>query len=185
MKKTIIILLTVLIVVLGCSKANNGNDRNNKEAKNNEKIEKTDEKLVPKSLPNVVLKTYDGKEVDFKKFEGNVVLVDFWATTCPYCVKEFPGFVKLYEKYKDKGFKIIGISYDKDKNKVDKFLKENGVNFTIVKGTKEAAEKFGGIKGIPTTFIFDKKGNIVQKQVGYTPEFKEKFEKTIKKYLNK
>ncbi len=95
---------------------------------------------------------------------------------------EIPNFVELYKKYKGKGLEIIGICLDSEAM-VKPFAKEVGINYTLVLGNREVAQKYGGIRYIPTTFIIDKQGNITKKHIGYTS--KETFEEEIKKLLYK
>jgi cytochrome c biogenesis protein CcmG/thiol:disulfide interchange protein DsbE len=117
--------------------------------------------------PNFSLKTYDGKIIELAKLKGKVVVVNFWATWCPPCRAEIPDFIKVYDIYKSKGLEIVGIALDEDGWPIVKpFLEKNKINYPIVLGTAEVVQQYGGIEGIPTTFIVDKKGNIVDHEVG-------------------
>src|SRR5262245_57079805 len=128
----------------------------------------------------------DGKKVSASDFDKKVVIVDFWATWCPPCRKEIPGFIELHKKYKEKGLVIVGFSFDRDKDTHDKWIKENGLNYLSIfaqteEGKAEIAkfEKLiGAIEGIPTTLVLNKSGNIVYKHVGYGSV--EDFEKILK-----
>lgn len=130
-----------------------------------------------------VFNDLNDKPLRLSDFRGKVVLVDVWATWCPPCREEIPGFIKLYEKYKDKGLEIIGISVDQGgKNIVKTFTEKFKINYHIVIGDPEEVMKiFGPIRGIPTTFLIDEKGMIKNKYIGYRPE--EVFEEDIKKLL--
>jgi thiol-disulfide isomerase/thioredoxin len=93
--------------------------------------------------------------------------VNFWATWCPPCRAEIPDFIKVYDAYKSKGLEIIGIALDEDGWSVVKpFVDKKEINYSIVLGNAQVVQQYGGIEGIPTTFIVDKKGNIVDHQVG-------------------
>jgi peroxiredoxin len=113
------------------------------------------------------LKSADGVSHELSKYKGKVVLVNFWATWCGPCRAEIPDFVEAYSKYKGKGFEIIGISLDQDGwTKVTPFAKQNKINYPVVLGTEQVVENYGGIEAIPTTFLVDKNGTIVDKHVG-------------------
>jgi thiol-disulfide isomerase/thioredoxin len=104
----------------------------------------------------------NGREVDLSKMKGKVVLVDFWATTCVPCVAELPKIKIAFEKYQQKGFEVIGISCDTDKEKLERFLKEKGITWPqYFDGNQQERNKFAqefGIDGIPHIFFVDKKG---------------------------
>lgn len=106
----------------------------------------------------------DGTEVDFAKLRGKVVLIDFWATWCGPCVAEVPNVVATYNKLHDKGFEIVGISLDSEKDKLDAFVKKNAMTwhqFFDGKGWKnEISTKFG-INSIPAMWLVDKKGMVI------------------------
>lgn len=108
----------------------------------------------------------DGKPIGLEALKGKVVVVDFWATWCPPCVHEIPGYVKLQEKYADKGLVIVGLSLDRNKAAVPPFAKKYGINYPLAIVGSEMTDLFGGVEGIPTTFLIDREGNIRHKKVG-------------------
>lgn len=131
----------------------------------------------------------DGKTAKASDYDGKVVIVDFWATWCPPCVKEIPGFIQLKKTYGEKGLEIVGFSLDRDEKTHDAWVKEKGVNYLSIFAQNEAGKKvlasfaalIGEIRGIPTTLVLDRKGRIVYKHVGYgSPE---EFEKVLKPLL--
>lgn len=133
--------------------------------------------------PNFELPDVNGKKVRLSDFKGKIIILDFWATWCPPCRAEIPGFIELYNKYKDKGVVVIGISLDEGGVRdVVPFMKEFGINYPILIGNFKVTQDYGGIRGIPTTFVIDRKGNIRAKYVGYRP--KEVFERDIIMLLN-
>ncbi len=106
----------------------------------------------------------DGREVDLSKMAGKVVLIDFWATWCGPCVAEVPNVVKTYEKLHDKGFEIIGISLDKDKDKVASFTKEKNMTWAQYFDGKSWQNEIStryGINSIPAMWLVNKKGMVV------------------------
>jgi thiol-disulfide isomerase/thioredoxin len=136
----------------------------------------------PQKAPNFSLKTYEGKIIDLAKLKGKVVIVNFWATWCPPCRAEIPDFINTYEATKSKGLEIIGIALDEQGwDKVKPFIDKNKMTYPVVLGNSEVVQNYGGIEGIPTTFIVDRNGTVVDRQVGMMT--KDVLEKKISKVL--
>ncbi|MBC7542371.1 MAG: TlpA family protein disulfide reductase [Candidatus Sericytochromatia bacterium] len=138
----------------------------------------------PKPAANFSLPNADGgKPIKLSDYKGKVVILDFWATWCPPCRQEIPDFVSLQKQYGAKGLQIVGIALDQEGADVVKpFAKENHINYPIALDTKSSVPAlYGGVRGIPTTFVIDRKGNIVKKFVG--AESRAKFEAEIKALL--
>jgi thiol-disulfide isomerase/thioredoxin len=134
--------------------------------------------VPPVPAPAWKLKDVDGKVVTSDQFKGKVVVIDFWATWCPPCKAEIPGYVRLQKKYAADGLVFIGVSVDEDGPAVvKKFMKEYGINYTIVMASEEMVGAFSPIEGYPTTFIIDRDGNIRDKKLGSKPT--EDYEKEI------
>ena len=105
----------------------------------------------------------DGSKVDLADLRGKVVLIDFWATWCPPCVEEVPEVVEAYKKFKDRGFEIIGISLDEDKDVLVKFTKEHGMTwpqFFDGKGWENSIAKRFKIQSVPTMWLIDREGKL-------------------------
>ena len=118
----------------------------------------------------------------FSDFRGKVLILDFWATWCIPCRVEIPHFVELQKQYGDEGLRVIGVSLDEQGPDVVKnFVKRLDVNYPIVIGNEKVAEAYGGIDAIPTTFVIDRQGRFVSRQMGYND--KETFEKEIQSLL--
>jgi thiol-disulfide isomerase/thioredoxin len=103
---------------------------------------------------------------------GKILIIDFWATWCPPCRAEIPGYIKLQDAYAENGVIFVGISLDQGasaESKVLKFMEAQGINYPVVMGTNEVAEAFGGIPAIPTTFVVNREGQVVDRKVGYKP----------------
>ena len=145
-------------------------------------------KSVTETLPSPNFTWVDnkGKVNNFKEFtKGKTVLVNFWATWCGPCRKEMPDLISLNSELEKNNVQFIGISVDRDSDAlslVKDFAKEYKINFPILIDNGEVAGAFGGIRGIPTTFIIDKEGKIVEKIVGMRTKevFKEAIEKILK-----
>lgn len=121
------------------------------------------------AAPAYALPDLEGKVVKNTDFLGKVVILDFWATWCPPCKAEVPEFITLQDKYRDQGLEIVGLSLDEGgANDVKPFSEEHKVNYTMLIANSETAKAYGGISGIPTTFVVDKSGKIVKKFLGYT-----------------
>ena len=134
------------------------------------------------AAPDFSVKSLDGQMLKPSSMKGKVVLLDFWATWCPPCREEIPHFKELYTQYKDKGVQIIGLALDEDgEASVRPFAQQNQINYPLGIATQEIVSSFGGIRGIPTTYILDKQGNIAKKWVGY--QDKAVFEKEIQTLL--
>jgi thiol-disulfide isomerase/thioredoxin len=117
------------------------------------------------------LKDLQGREVSAADFKGKIVVIDFWATWCPPCRAEIPGYISLQKKYAAKDLVIIGISLDEDGAKaVAPFAKEKGINYQMLLFNDDVVAAFGGIEGVPTTFLIDREGNIRDKKVGRVAE---------------
>jgi thiol-disulfide isomerase/thioredoxin len=107
--------------------------------------------------------TVDGKEFDLAKLRGKVVLVDFWATWCGPCRVEMPNVIKTYEKYRDKGFEIVGISLDANKEKLLAYTTEQKMpwpQYFDGKAWENEISTNYGITSIPTMWLVDKKGYV-------------------------
>jgi cytochrome c biogenesis protein CcmG/thiol:disulfide interchange protein DsbE len=137
---------------------------------------------VGSKAPDFELADISGKTVRLSDFAGKVVLLDFWATWCPPCRDEVPDFVRLQAKYRQQGVQVVGLSLDAEGAKVVRpFAEEYNVNYPMLLANAGTAAQFGGILGIPTTFVLDRQGRIVKKFIGRT-ELKT-FEEAIKPLL--
>ena len=120
----------------------------------------------PEFAPPFVLRDLDGKIVSTEDWKGKVVILNFWATWCPPCRQEIPELIRLQTAYKDK-LQIVGASEDDDApQKVREFVQQHGMNYPVVMATKELADNYGGVPALPTSFIIDPQGRVVQKHTG-------------------
>ena len=115
--------------------------------------------LRGKPAANFELTNLEGTKVHMADFKNKVVLVNFWATWCAPCIVEIPWFIEFQKKYGPQGFEVVGISLDENGAKdVAPFVKKHGMTYPVLLGDDKVAAQFGGILGLPTTFIVDKNG---------------------------
>lgn len=125
------------------------------------------EKLSGQKAPNFTLKDINGNSVSLSSFKGKVILLNFWATWCPPCRAEIPSMNKLNDILKKKGLVILAVSTDRAVVDVKDFLKKTPVNFTVlVDYNLNVSRSLYKVFMMPTTFLIDKRGVIVEKYFG-------------------
>jgi thiol-disulfide isomerase/thioredoxin len=113
----------------------------------------------------------NGEKVNIENWKGKVVMVNFWATWCPVCRAEMPGWQRFYEANKAKGFEMIALSVDDGEEEVRVFMAEKKYRFPIGwRFDKAEDDDFPTIRGTPTTFFVDRQGRVALKQVGRMSE---------------
>jgi peroxiredoxin len=151
------------------SKAAQNADQILESVKKQEEAKKIQAALAEGSkFPDFSEKDTAGKPLSIANYKGKVVLLDFWATWCGPCVHELPNVIKTYDAYHKQGFEIIGISLDKDQEKLASFTKEKSMTWVqyfdgLVWQNKLAAKY--GITSIPATFLLDGQGTIIGKDL--------------------
>lgn len=122
-------------------------------------------------MPAFVLESVvDGKDVDSGDFQGKALLVTFFATWCPPCLQEIPTLVELQQEFAAKGFSVIGLSVDQGGGlEVAKLVERQAINYPVLMADAETAENFGGVYGIPVSFLVNKSGNVVKRYPGLVP----------------
>ncbi len=153
MKKLLLmmLLLSLFCVMTGCNKNQNSTSSSNAT-------------VVSNGME--ILNTERFKSV-LQEHSGKVILVNFFGSWCPPCKAETPDFVQVYEKYKDKNkFVIIGIAVDQNQANVLQFVKDFGITYPVYQADTSLLEYFQ-INPIPTSFLFDKDGSLLDSMVGY------------------
>ncbi|OGX42937.1 MAG: hypothetical protein A3H41_03245 [Omnitrophica WOR_2 bacterium RIFCSPLOWO2_02_FULL_45_28] len=133
--------------------------------------------------PDFVLTDIHGDTLRLSDFKGKVVLIDFWATWCPFCRSSIPILKSLYDEYKDKGLVIIGIALEYDQGQtLKRFAKEKQISYPLAVGTERLAAEYSAY-GVPARFLINRQGEIVENFIG----FREKgiFESAIKQLLQR
>lgn len=202
--KNLLLLAIIIAFISGCSKNNekqradekieNKIVQTNQEKKNQEigkiKLYKLKSVEIPKEKNMIPNFKWDenGTEVSSNDHKGKVQFLNFWATWCGPCKKEMPDLSEIAIEYKEKPFIMIGLNVFQQAGapKVEDFLKSNPVSYIIVDGNQELVEAFkkstgNDMSAVPTSFVVDKNGKIVETIVGMRS--KADFKKIIEKYL--
>jgi len=120
----------------------------------------------PDAAPAFQLNDLNGKPVSLAEARGKIVLLNFWATWCGPCRAEIPDLVDLQKRYADK-FEIIALATDEDDpDEVRRFVLQSGINYRVAMSSDAVRRDYGGIAALPTSFVIDREGRIVQKHVG-------------------
>jgi thiol-disulfide isomerase/thioredoxin len=120
----------------------------------------------PKPVATFTAADLDGRQISTGAFKGKVVIVNFWATWCPPCRAEIPDLIALQHKYEGT-LQVIGVSQDEvPAEEVKRFATSHGINYPIVMASAEIERLFPGVHALPTSFVIDREGRLVQKHVG-------------------
>ncbi|HEX4380001.1 MAG TPA: TlpA disulfide reductase family protein, partial [Candidatus Acidoferrum sp.] len=120
----------------------------------------------PDLAPDFKLDGIDGKPLSLSASHGKVILLNFWATWCGPCRAEIPDLIELQKKYADK-LQIIGLDVDDDDStEVKQFVEKFGINYPVAMVTNEIRIQYGGVAALPTSFVLDSEGRVVQKHEG-------------------
>jgi peroxiredoxin len=120
------------------------------------------------AAPHIALTDLNGNSFNTSSYGGKVVLVNFWAAWCAPCAEEIPQFVNLQEKYRQQGLEVLGISMDDADDVLRKFYREHKMNYPVVQGDLKSADAYGGVPGLPTTYVIGRDGRVQSRRVGST-----------------
>lgn len=130
------------------------------------------------------VKDMHGRDVRMSDYKGKVILLNFWATWCGPCKHEIPGFVEMYDAYRDKGFVVLGISTDDTPEQLKKFAQQMKMNYPVLVGSDRSDitdAAYGPMWGIPVSFLVAKDGTICRRYMGLVT--KEQLERELKALL--
>jgi len=116
--------------------------------------------LLHKQAPQFVRTDLENRKLDLRAYSGKVVLLDFWATWCASCQIEMPRFVAWQSQYGPRGLQIIGISVDDDPALARKLYKKMKLNYPVAMGDEKLGQLYGGVLGLPLTFLIDSQGKV-------------------------
>jgi thiol-disulfide isomerase/thioredoxin len=134
-------------------------------------------------LPDFSSQDLQGHQLSSDDLRGKVVLIDFWATWCQPCKKEMPGYQKLIDRYGRRGFVVVGFKFDTMADTEDPilFAHKIGVRYPLAVATDDLKQRFGGVEGLPTTMLYDRRGILRQKIIGF--EYTDVIESELKPLL--
>ena len=133
--------------------------------------------------PDFALPALDGTEVRLADQQGQVVLVDFWATWCGPCKEELPHIETFHRQYGDSGLRVLALSTDTDDDAVQPFIDEHDYTFTVLHAD-DAVQSDYGVSGIPVVYLVDRQGRVRWHRVGFGPGGEEEIGQEIEKLLN-
>ena len=179
MKRNLLIWGTALVLVIAAfyvtknynnaKSANTVNQTQSTQSSSNQNLNTSDTATVYKAI-DFTLSDLNGKKVSLKDFRGKNVYLNFWATWCPWCVKELPDIEKVYQEYKDKNLVVLAINIGEDKNTVQGFITKNNYHFNVLLDSDQRVTQAYGISPIPVSIFIDKNGNITTGKVGALSE---------------
>lgn len=137
------------------------------------------------NAPDFTLSDTSGKQVSLSSLKGKVVLLEFWATWCPPCKEAVPELNTLYEKYRERGFVLLGVSVDKGADSmvaVSTYVKRHSITYPVLLADSNTNSSYS-VTSIPTSFIIGKDGKVVNKRLGFVPGSADKLSKEIEALL--
>lgn len=143
---------------------------------------------VGQTAPDIILRfTEGGEQRSLSSYHGNVVVLDFWATSCAPCRDTMPRMEEFHKRYQGQGVNVIGVAVDVDDyDKVVQLAKELGVTYPIAADTAGEAKQYYQIRSLPTLVVIDKDGVIALRLEGYDPaNTRKQLEDAVKRALEK
>lgn len=135
--------------------------------------------------PDFTLSDISGSPVSLSSLKGKVVLLEFWATWCPPCKEAIPELRTIHEKYKERGFVLLGVSVDKgadSRTAVSSYVKRHSITYPVLLDDNNTNGSYS-VTSIPTSFIIDKTGKVVNRRIGFIPGSADNISKEIEALL--
>lgn len=133
--------------------------------------------------PDFTLDSRGGDSVSLAELEGNVVLVNFWATWCGPCREEMPHLEAIYQRYKDLGFTLLGVNVEEDSSDASKFLAETPVSFPILFDPENEVSKLYDVVAMPSTVLIGRDGTMRYIHHGYQPGYEQEYQAQVRALL--
>jgi thiol-disulfide isomerase/thioredoxin len=124
--------------------------------------------LVGRRAPEILRQDLNKQTISLAKLRGRVVLLNFWASWCGPCLKEMPRFNELAQQYGEKKFAVVGISIDDEQESAQKAVEKMHIHYPIAMGDAKLGNAYGGVLGVPISFLIDRKGVIRARYEGET-----------------
>jgi cytochrome c biogenesis protein CcmG/thiol:disulfide interchange protein DsbE len=137
-----------------------------------------------KPTPSVEVSTADGATVNLADYKGRIVLIDFWASWCPPCKTSFPALDVLYRQYRDRGVEVLAVDLDERRHDAETFLGAHPHSLTVLYDPKGVSPQAFGVKGMPSSFIVDRAGNIRFTHMGYSGDVAASYRQEINLLLS-
>ena len=135
------------------------------------------------AAPDFTLPLAGKKKLKLSQLQGNVVMINFWASWCGPCREEMPLIEDLFQKYKKLGFVVYGVNVDANPQDAQALLKESGVSFPVGYDTKNKVSQLYTVDSMPSTVMVDRKGNMRFLHRGYKPGYEKDYEKQIRQLI--
>jgi len=173
-----------IIVIMALTFFSCGNKTSNSNTPQGNQMSAPGENITASTpAPDFTLASTGNRNIKLSDYKGKVVIVDFWATWCPPCRRGIPDLIEIQKEYGN-DVVVIGISMDTDtKSDVVPFIQNMGINYPVAYADAGVVNSYGGVESIPTSFVIDKSGNIVDNHIGLVP--KSEFTNLLNKLLNK
>lgn len=140
---------------------------------------------VGERAPEIGLRDLDGNRITMSSLRGNVVLVDFWASWCEPCAEEMPVLERLYQRYRDQGFRVVAVSQDRQVSNVRSFLRQHSVSFPVVHDASHQVAGRYRPPRMPSSYIIDRNGVVRHVHAGFRSEDARTMEREIRALLRR